>query len=317
MLLLRRIGWPSRRRFAAAALVGVVALAPLADAARPVRVGDVTVPLTGGAAFPEAMRIALVRMTGRRDAASDPVFAELIADASRYAQIVRPAGAGATQISFDTAAIERAVLAAGRPVWARNRAVVMVVIAQAPPGADAVAVRQALEDAGSARGLPLQLSSATSAGLSADSDAAAGLAAARRAGAEAVLLGRADAAGWQWTLHSEAGTQVFQGALTAGVQGAADALASGTVPVSGLSEAEAVVVVRGVRTLRDYAQTGRALASVPGVRNVSLLELDSESARYRLLARGGAEGLAAALSGSSVLRPDGADSMGLVLRFGP
>ncbi len=317
MQLLRRIGLPSRRILAAAVLTGVAILAPLADAARAVRVGDVTVPLTGAAAFPEAMRIALVRMTGRRDAAADAVFAELIADASRYAQIVRPAGVGATQISFDSSAIERAVLAAGRPVWSRDRAVVMVVVTQAPPGADAAAVRQALEDTGSARGLPLQLASAASAGLSPDSDAAAGLASARRAGADAVLLGRADGAGWQWTLHSQAGTQVFQGTLTAGLHGAADALASGSVPLAGLSESEAVVAVRGVRTLRDYAQAGRALATVPGVRNVSLLELDSEGARYRLLSRGGAEGLAAALSGSAVLRPEGSDSMGIVLRFGP
>lgn len=252
------------------------------------------------------MRIALVRITGRRDAGQDPALAPLVSGARRYVQIFRPIAGGGTQVTLDAGAIERAVMAAGLAAWPRDRPVALVVILQAPPGADAAAVRRALEDTASQRGLPVVLASAQSAGLAPGADTAAALAAARRLGADVALLGQADAgdaSGWRWTYHGAAGSETFSGAVTSGIHGATDRLAAATQAVMQQPEQEALVQVSGVASLRDYAQVSRLLGGVAGVRAVSLLEAGNGVATFSVAARGGGDGLAAALAASSRLRP--------------
>lgn len=278
------------------------------EAAQLVRTGEVSVPLTEqNAAFQEAMRIALVRITGRRDADQDPAFAALIADARRYVQIFRPLSGGGTQVTLDAAALERAVVAAGRAAWPRERPVALVVVTQPPPGADPAAVRRTLEDSAALRGLPVVLSSAQSAGLAAGAiDAASALAAARRLGADVALIGQgegSDASQWRWTYYGGGGSETFTGSVGAGIHGAVDRLAAATEAVMQQPEAEALVQIQGVASLRDYAQVQRLLATSAGVRSVSLLEAGNGHALFRVLARGGGDGLAAALASNSRLRP--------------
>lgn len=295
-------------------LLAGLALACLAarpvQATQVVRAGEVTVPFTEqGAAFQEAMRIALVRVTGRRDADQDPALAPLVADARRFVQIFRPiAGGGGTQVTLDVAALERAVTGAGRSTWPRERPVALVVVTAPPPGADPTSVRRALEDTASQRGLPVLLSSAQSAGLASGAgevDAASVLAAARRLGADVALIGQADGADasqWRWTFVGAAGSETFSGAVGAGIHGAVDRMTAATEAVMQQPEAAALVQVNGINTLRDYAQVSRLLAASPGVRGVSLLESGAGFAVYRVLARGGGDGLAAALASNSRLR---------------
>lgn len=284
---------------------------PQASATRAVRATEVTVPSTGNAAFVDAMRLALVRVTGRRDADQDPAFAALLADPRRYAQIVRPAPAGGTQITFDPAAIERAVLAAGRGVWARDRPVALVVVAVPPPGTDAAAVRAALEEAANQRGLPLQLAAAASAGLEGEVTPEAALAAARRLGADVALVGRADdPSRWSWTLFGPGAPQAFEGSASAGVHGAADVLASAPEVLVAQPESETRVRIDGVRSLRDYVQVARLLSATAGVRSVSVLELDASAATWRVVVRGGAEGLGTALGVNPQLEAGGVDGAG-------
>lgn len=325
------VGTAAPARLARLARGAVVALAfasllcagRLAGATQVVRPGEVTVALTEqGAAFQEAMRVALVRLTGRRDADQDPAFAALIADARRYVQIFRPLPGGAgTQVTLDAGAIERAIAAAGRGTWPRERPVALVVITQPPPGADAAAVRRALEDAAAQRGLPLLLSSAQSAGLAGASvDAASALAAARRLGADVALLGQgegATASQWRWSFFGPNGTEFFSGALTAGIHGAVDRLAAATDAVMQQPESEALVQVSGVGSLRDYAQVSRLLGGTAGVRAVSLLEAGSGYALFRVVARGGGDGLAAALAAQSRLRPSPDASGRLAYQYAP
>jgi hypothetical protein len=279
----------------------------VAAAAQVVRTGEVTVSLTEqSAAFQEAMRVALVRITGRRDADQDPAFAPLLADARRFVQIFRPLpGGSGTQVTLDSAALERAVAAAGRATWPRERPVALVVIVQPPPGADAAGVRRALEDTAALRGLPLLLSSAQSAGLAGSGpvDAAAALAAARRLGADVALVGQADGTQWRWAFHDGGGSETFTGPVGAGIDGAVDRLAAATEALMQQPESDALVQVNGVASLRDHAQVSRLLAASAGVRAVSLLEAGAGYAVYRVLARGGGDGLAAALASNSRLRP--------------
>jgi hypothetical protein len=277
-----------------------------ARATQVLRFNEVTVPVAEqGAAFQEAMRVALVRATGRRDAALDPALQPLVSDARRYVQIYRPASGGSgTQVTFDAAAVERAIVAAGRSVWPRERPVALVVITQAPPGADPAAARRALEDVASARGLPVSLTPAQSAGLfgavSVTSEVA--LAAARRLGADVALVGRGDASGWQWTYFGASDEQVFSGGIGAGIEGAADALAADAQALMAQPELEVLVQVGGVATLAGYAQASRLLGAAAGVGSVTLVEAGADSAVFRVMVRGGPEGLAAALATNPRLR---------------
>lgn len=66
------------------------------------------------------MREALVRATGRRESASDPAFAALVAQASDYVKSYGTGPRGEAQVVFDGAALERAIVAAGRSVWDRS-----------------------------------------------------------------------------------------------------------------------------------------------------------------------------------------------------
>ena len=301
------------RRRPRAWLAGVALLlcAASVPAAQPAAIGEVTVQSTGEAGFAEAMRIVLVRLTGRRAAATDPALAPLVRDARRYVQIVRPAtGSSAPRITLDAAAIERSLLALEQPLWARERPLVLGVIATAPAGADAAATRTALENAALERGLPLRLMSASSAGLTAGSavDASAALAAARRAGADVALLGEADGADWQWTLFDGVAPAVFTGGVTAGIEGAADTLAIGAqAAIAQVVETTTLRVV-GVATLQDYADVQRVLAGLLGVRAVGVRAVESDAALFEVQLPGGAQGLQSALAGSARLRRVGAAS---------
>lgn len=299
------------RRRPRAWLAGVALLfcAVSVPAAQPVAIGEVTVQSTGDAGFAEAMRIVLVRLTGRRAAANDPALAPLVRDARRYVQIVRPAtGNSPPRITLDAAAIERALLALEQPVWSRERPLVLGVIATAPAGADAAATRTALDNAALERGLPLRLMSASSAGLTAGTnvDATAALAAARRAGADVTLLGEADGSEWQWTLFDGVAPAVFTGGVTAGIEGAADTLAIGAQAAIAQAVETTTVRVVGVASLQDYADVQRALAGLLGVRVVGVRSVESDAAIFDVQLPGGAQGLQSALAGSTRLRRDAA-----------
>jgi hypothetical protein len=306
--------------FVLALLPPMSLVAPAAVAAEAVRFNEVTVGASEQpAAFQDAMRVVLVRATGRREAGTDPAFQALVADAARFVQIYRPARAGSgTQVTFDAAALERAIAAAGGSVWPRERPVALVVVVQPPPGADPVVVRRALEDAGAARGLPLRLVSASSAGLAGLPEVGAdvALAAAQRLGADVALVGRGDGAGWRWAFHAPQQALDFEGGVAAGVDGAADALAAAALAVLAQPESDVVVEVRGVEGLADYAEAARLLAAATGVRFASLLESTGSQVSFRVRARGGADGLAAALAQSARLRPIDATGDRLVFELG-
>ena len=270
---------------------------PRAVAAQAVAVGDVTTDIGGDAAFAEGMRTVLVRLTGRRQAATDPVFAPLVSGARRYVQVYRPpSGSAPARITFDVAAVERAVVALGQTTWTRTRPVVLGIIIQPPAGADPGKVRAELEAAASERGLPLKLSSASSAGLPAQAQVAApeAIAAARRLGADALLLGTVDGPDWQWTLFEGGAMTVFTGGPAAGVEGAADHFALGVAAASGPGSA-AELEVEGIGSLADLVRVQRLLESLPGARNTTVVALGGPRTRFRVEIPRGSEGLAEAL----------------------
>lgn len=280
-------------------------LLPLAAwAGRPVRVyeTDVKGP-PSPAALQEALKRVLVRATGRSEAASDPALAAIVADAGHFMQNSRPGQDGATHVVFDAAALTSAITAAGRSTWDSNRPFTLVVLSPPLTGPAADGARRELDAAAEARGLPISLVPLPLADASgAELGRAALLAAAQQLGGDAILIGRSDTNGgngtWQWTLYTSFVSQNWSGGLTAGLNGAVDALAR----VQDVSEPQAEMAVQvqvdGVNALADYAQVARLLQGAPGVRSVDVIEATGAMVTFSVRVRGGSPALDRALAAS-------------------
>jgi hypothetical protein len=301
--------------------VGLSAAAAVALAARPVQIYEVSVHGSAGdPAFQDAMREVLVRATGRRDAASDPTFAPLIAHAAQYVRSNRSLGGDVVQVSFDGPTVQQQIVAAGGSVWDAQRPFTIIVLSPQPTGAGADDARQSLEQIAEGRGLPVTLvpmSVADAAGNPLASDAL--LSVAQQLGGDALLIGRGDPAGgtWQWTLLTGFSTASWNGTFADGINGAADALSRVQGNALPLAEEDAVVEVSGVATLADYAWVERVLGELPGVRRSGLAEADGTTAKFDVLIRGGAQAIEHALDHSPHLERTEAAGAALSYQFHP
>ena len=294
-------------------LTALVSVASLVHAAtsRTVDLGTVEVASPAPEAYREAMQILLLRLTGRRAAMTDAALQPLVESAERYVQIFQPAtGEAAARVTLDDLAVERALDELGEPVWPRERPVVLGVILSAPQGADPTEVRESLLRSAAERGLPLELSSASAAGLVPGSRAAAGeaLAAARRAGASAALMAEAQGDRWVWTLFqstNSVGAVRFEGVVTAGVEGAADTLALGSQALSLQPVSEVELIVTGITDLRAHGIARRTLANQVAIKNIDLLEVSANTLRFRVQVSGGARGLSSALDNDPIWQREG------------
>lgn len=307
--------------------LAVLAAALPALAARPVQVYEVTVPNgESSVMLQEAMREALVRATGRRDAAADPVLAPLLHDPQRYVRSVRSLGDARTQVLFDGDAIEKQISAVGRSVWDSQRPFTIVVVSPALSGAAADAARGRIEQIAETRGLPVSyvpmpLTDGTGHELGND----VLLQNAQSLGADAVLIGRADALApgtgadttWQWTLLTGFSHESWSGNFELGINSTADALARVQGSAGTVAESEALVQVSGVNGLSDYATLERMFSELPGVRRSGLAEADGSTVTFRVLIRGGADAVTRALAGSPHLTGSGADSARLRYQYRP
>jgi uncharacterized protein len=297
-------------------------LALPAMAGRPVRVYEVDVTGQSASAVQGAMREALVRATGRREAADDPAFGALVADAGKYVKSYATGPRGEQQVVFDGAAVEQAITAAGRTVWARERPFTLVVLDPPRVRAGADAARAELERVAAERGLPISLiplglTDANGNALQAD----ALMQAAQRYGGDEILIGRGADAGpdtvLQWTLYTHSQSAGWSGPLDAGIDHTVDML----VPQQGSSladaDADTTVQIQGVNSLAAYAAVGRLLESVPGVRRASIAAADPGSVTFVVSVRGGAAGLEQALTGTAhLVRASAADGR-LAYRYQP
>jgi hypothetical protein len=302
--------------------LGCCMLPILAWAARPVRVYEVDVSGQSPAALQDAMRQALVRATGRRESANDSAFASLIADAPKYVKTYTPGPRGETQVVFDSATVERAIAAAGRSVWDRERPFTLVVLYPPLSRTAEDAARGELERAAAERGLlislvPLPIVDANGNELGGD----AVLQLAQRYGGDQVLVGHADtgtpSAQWQWTLYTSFSGQSWSGPLAAGIDGTVDLLAPPQGASLAQTEAVALVEIDGVGALTDYATVERMLESVPGVRRANVSEANGTVVTFDVTVRGGADALDRALAGSARLVRTGAANARLVYQYRP
>jgi hypothetical protein len=291
-------------------------------AGRPVHVYEVDVEGQSAQALQGAMRVALVRATGRRESADDPALAGIIANAAKYVRAYTTGPRGESQVVFDGAAVEGAITAAGRTVWDRDRPFTLVVLD--PPRARAAedAARVELERVAAERGLPISLIPLTvvdGSGNLLGADAL--LQAAQRFGGDQILIGRGEDSGpdsaLQWSLFTRVRSDSWSGPLAAGIEHTVDLLA----PLQGTSlaevESEAQVRVDGVNSLTDYANVERLLQSAPGVRRANVAAADGSSVTFEVTVRGGAAGLEQSLGGSRRLVRTGGTSAWAEYRYQP
>jgi hypothetical protein len=279
------------------------------------------------AAFQTALRNVLVKVTGRRSAATDPALAALIGEARRYVQQYHPAQDGQIAVGFDATAIERWLAQAGQPIWGRERPVTFVWLGvQSGVQGGGVVTREesselksALDAEAVARGI--QLLWPTVADLQsnhvdfaaiANSPATSLAEIAHRLGAEGVLVGHATnataGANVRWTQLFQDQSREFSGALE-GVDRAADWYAS-LFAASG-SFAPVDIEVDGVNDVQDYASVETYLESLAFISQVGVAGLSGDTVRFHLTTRGGIEPLQRALALNGLLEPIAAGDGGL------
>jgi hypothetical protein len=284
------------------AVLGLVEVAP-AWALRPVQVYQVTVRgASAVSVVADGMREALVRATGRRDAAANPQLAGVVVNAGQYLKGSRSLAGGAVQLDFDGARLGQAIIAAGATLWDSNRPFTLVAISPVPSGPAGDALRIQLEQTAEGRGLPISLVPLAVA------DATGGplpdevvLQSAQALGGDAVLIGRADPANpgqWQWHLVSSYTSEGWTGDSDVGVNGAADSLASVAINSGSKVLVQVAVQIAGVASLTDYARVEQLLRAVPGVQSSGLTTAQGATANFTVGMRGGGEALVRALTGS-------------------
>lgn len=272
-------------------------------------IGDlysVAVPYTGNndAAFREAMRDVLVRVTGRPDAPELENLAPLVAQASRYVKSFRRSPGGQLAVTFDGPAIENAIDASGLAYWGDERPLTLVWLAL-----DRGAGRRALVHAGmdgeersrversaARRGLPVVWPGPGDDLVRSLQQAWSGehaplIEAARRYGAGGVLIGRArpgPAGGLEvdWTFSAAGLTARSTGELEAGADLAADRYAGLYASRGAAQRSEQVVTVMGIASLEDYAQAMKTLSRLAPVRGVAVDEVTPDAVSFLVNVRG-------------------------------
>jgi uncharacterized protein len=287
--------WPSR-----ALLSGLLAL--FASLAAPGVRADVslyqaTVPVQGpaesdrAAAFGEALKIAAVRASGRRDAGSTPAIAAAAAKPAQYVQQYSTSADRMLKVGFDARAMEQLLQQAGLPLWPAERPVtsVYLFVGTVAGGTRAVTAserppeRAELERAAQARGLALTWPIETV-------DLGTANARASAAGSKgAVLVGAQEGGGFAWTFGHAGQTDRDRGAASAGLGLAADTLARRYAPASTRGLTTIPVRIGGLADVRGYAGLTQYLETLSLVRSVSLRELAGDTVQLELGLRGDLE----------------------------
>jgi hypothetical protein len=278
-------------------------------------------------AFQNAMKIVLIRVTGRRNADEDPALSSLVSNARRYVQQYRAAPDSQLWVAFDGPAIERWLTQNGQPLWGHERPTTLVLLG-VQTGAQGGSVvttdetsdlKSAIDAAAAVRGVPLVWPNGAElqkfhidySALSTGSPSTFAEVA-RRMGSDGVLVGRASSASAnaniRWTHLFQDRSSEYSGTLE-GVNRAAD-LYAGLFAASG-ALVPVDIEVSGLNDLRDYAGLESYLESLTFISHVSVESLAGDTVRFRLSTRGGQESLQRALSLNGRLQPVAAGENGI------
>ncbi len=255
------------------------------------------VPLQGAteadrtAAFGEALKVAAVRASGKKEAGAAPAIAKAAAAPAAYVQQYATTADRMLKVGFDGRALEQLLQQAGLPLWPAERPVTTVYLfvasiagaARAVNTAEHPAERLELERAAQLRGVPLAWPAEMV------HPAAAATRAAGAGSKSAVLLGAPQGSAYNWTFGHAGQAEREQGPPAAGIGLAADALAGRYAPGSTRSLSTIPVRIGGLADVRDYAALTHYLESLSLVRAASLRELSGSTAQFDLSVRGDLE----------------------------
>jgi uncharacterized protein len=311
--------WTDFARIAASVLASMLcasgawaaAVADLYETAQPVGASR-------EAAFADALKTVVIRVSGRRDAPEQ--LAGRLAEPRKYVQRFGFTADNVLQVGFDSVSVDKMLADAGLPIWGRERPATLVMLgvdepdgstrwlsAQTPSGE-----RHALERAAYERGLPLvwpAMDAQDRAQAEASTTSDALLQTAERYGANAVLLGRMRGVSVRWSLLSADGLSESVGTVTDGVHMAADAFAR-VFSASGSALNAVILEVSGVGDLNAYASTLNYLESLTLVRSVAVEQVARDALRLRLAVRGDAETLRRSIALDNRLLPQPMDASG-------
>ena len=242
------------------------------------------------AAFGEALKIAAVRASGRRDAAEAPAVVAAAADPARYVQQYSTTADRMLKVGFDGRAMEQLLQQAGLPLWPAERptTTVLLFVPSIAGGARAVTTaerppeRSEIERVAQLRGVPVAWPAEAV-------DPGAARTRVNSAGTGAVLMGTAAPAGYDWTCGHAGQTARGSGSLAAGLGLAADTLAARYAPGSTRGLSTVPVRIGGLDGVRSYAALTTYLEGLSLVRSVSLQELSGSTALLDLGVRGDLE----------------------------
>lgn len=269
-------------------------------------------------AVERAMRGLLTRVTGDRDAGSDPELEALVENASRYVSSYALLERGRAQVEFYAREVDERLAALERPVWGPERPLTLIWLAidggrgeralLAAEGFDdglspemqsmTAEVREALETVAEERGLPIAFplldledrSRITFADVWGGFDDSV-LAASARYGADAVLVGRFRVTAFgnslQWALLRDGERRSFaSGDAAAGLHWVADTYAQDFSVIGGARTIR--LVVRGVADLADYGRVMSYLEDLSALEAIDVESLEGGRLSLRAAARGGA-----------------------------
>ncbi|RPI15599.1 MAG: DUF2066 domain-containing protein [Lysobacterales bacterium] len=254
----------TRSAWAALSLALACLLAWPAAGAAALRLHEVTVPLAGkteadrAAAFSAALRTVVVRVSGRRAAATNRTVAA--ADPTRHVQRYSTTADGQLKVGFDGRSIEQLLQQAGLPVWPRERPVTTIDAAESD--------RSELQRAADARGLPVAFAGGAG------------------GGGATVLAGRRVGAQYEWTFRHAGEAVTATGTAETGVDLAADTLAARYAPESTRSTNAVTIRVAGMQRLDAYSGLLAYLDSLSLVRSIDVESLERDVVQLRLAVRG-------------------------------
>ena len=284
------------------------------------------------AAYSDALRAVLVRITGREDAMVDEDLAALFPSADRYVQQFRRGPDNTLVVTLDGNAIEEVLRRGGYPVWDRDRPLTLVWLAvdRGPDGRSIVAadegdaamrflpsaeadreLREQILAAAELRGLPLlfPLMDAEDRETVAFSDIWGGfddalLQASRRYGASTILVGRIrsdDFLNNRWTYYYGNERVTWTAGAETAVNLLADELAA-QFAYAGNAPIESVALnVSGIDGVAAYGAVQRLLGSLTVIQRFQIETVAGGEVRYLIDVQGGTERLASALQFSGVL----------------
>lgn len=249
------------------------------------------------AAFVEALKTVVVRVSGQRDAPAR--LGAALNDPRKLVQRFGFTVDNVLQVGFDSVSVDKLLQDAGLPIWGRERPATLVLLNVVEPdgyahwisGDQPNAQKDVLSRIARQRGLPLKWPAVAPQGI----DESTALQEAERYGANAALIGRSQGGAVRWTLVSSEGSSQTSGGLEEGVHLAADTFAR-VFAASGSSLGSVLVEVAGIGNLDAYAATLNYLEGMTLVRAVAVEQVAGDTMRFKLAVRGDAATLRRAIA---------------------